>query len=240
MKSLLLKEILSQIRIAKAQNLQPQTIFDLDSTLFCVSPRTQVILRELALDDELLTRFPEATPALAQVEVSAKDWGIRSALIRHQIVATLDFFETLRAKWSERFFSSHYLHHDLPYPGAVEFVKAVGEAGAKVYYLTGRDRPRMEQGTLAVLHKLGLPLVNSEHLKMKSDTKRHDAEFKRDSLRALNVDQRPSWFFENEPVIINLVRPAFPTLKIILVDSVHSGREVAPEDLPSVTHFKIP
>lgn len=239
MKSVLLKNILLEIKRAADESLKPRVVFDLDSTLFCVSSRTQVILRELAEDDELISRFPLVAPQLKQVEVTPKDWGIRGVLIRHQIAATLEFFEILRAKWSERFFSSHYLQHDLPYPGAVEFVKQVSEAGASVYYLTGRDRPRMEEGTLKVIKSLNLPLQGGDYLKMKPDTRRHDAEFKLEALRSLDVERHPSWFFENEPVIINLVKPQLPNLKIILVDSVHSGRETAPTDLPKIAmNFK--
>jgi len=230
--SRLLSEILEESRTAKSKGQPLDVIFDLDSTIFCVSGRTQAILRELSQDLDLKGRFPEAARQLERLEATALDWGIRPILERAKVTATLDFFEALRIKWSEKFFSSSHLHVDEPYPGALEFLKLLEEAGARIHYLTGRDSPRMGPGTLASLRRHGMPLQSANFLHMKPDSQRHDAEFKRDALTQILGPIRRGWFFENEPVIINLVRRHFPNLKIVFVDSVHSGREKAPEDLP--------
>jgi hypothetical protein len=230
--SRLLTEILEESRTALKKGRPLDVIFDLDSTIFCVSGRTQAILRELAGDLDLKGRFPEAARQLARLEATARDWGIRQILERAKVTATLDFFEALRNKWADRFFSSSHLHIDAPYPGALEFLRLLDEAGARIHYLTGRDSPRMGTGTLASIRQHGMPLKSANFLHMKPDSQRHDAEFKRDAITQILGPIRRGWFFENEPVIINLVRRHFPNLQIVFVDSVHSGREKAPGDLP--------
>jgi hypothetical protein len=230
--SKLLIEILHSAKQAKTKGDALDVVFDLDSTIFCVSHRTQAILRELAEDLDLQARFPEATRQLARLEATARDWGIRTVLERAKIAATVDFFESLRQKWADRFFSSTHLHIDEPYPGAIEFLHTLDNAGARIHYLTGRDAPRMGKGTLESFKKWAIPLKSPNFLHMKPDSHRHDAEFKRDTLSQILGPTRAGWFFENEPVIINLVRKHFPLLKIVFVDSVHSGREAPPTDLP--------
>jgi hypothetical protein len=225
--------LLDQI-LSESVSKRLTVIFDLDSTLFCVSPRSQFILRELAGDLQLMERYPLGTPHLAQVVVTANDWGIRPALSRGKVVGTIDFFEEIRKRWSERFFSSDYLHLDEPYPGAVDYLSLLEQKGVAIHYLTGRDEPRMRAGTLKALCDWKFPLASAEHLHMKPSSERHDAEFKKDRLERLNLPADVTWFFENEPVIINLVRRALPSIKIVFMDSVHSGREQAPGDLPRI------
>ncbi len=230
----LLSEILEAAEVAKASGDPLDIVFDLDSTIFCVSPRTEAILRLLATDEEMLAHFPEFTAKLAHLEANSKDWGIRGILERAQFTATLEFFELLRKKWSAHFFSSNHLHIDKPYPGAIEYLRALDKAGARIRYLTGRDAPQMKQGTLKTFRQWNIPLQDPSYLLMKPDTARHDAEFKRETLQSIFGMERPVWFFENEPVIINIIRKSLPKVKIIFIDSVHSGREEAPSGLPVI------
>jgi len=230
--SRILDEIVRSIDSLHLLGQKSLAVFDLDSTLFCVSPRTQSILRALAEDQDLRDKYPEFAGQLAQLEVTPSDWGIRSVLTRHRVLGPLDFFESVRSKWAERFFSSHHLLDDKPYPGAVDFVRELEKMGTEIRYLTGRDRPRMGDGTIQSLKAHGFPLKEEKHLHMKPDTTRHDAEFKRDILLQLHRETPKMWFFENEPVIVNLVKKDLPDLQIIFMESVHSGREEAPTGLP--------
>lgn len=230
----LLMSILDEARAANTKGDRLDVVFDIDSTLFCVSPRTEAILNRLSNDTELLDKFPEFTKKLAHLKATSKDWGIRTILERARFTATIEFFEALRKKWSSQFFSSDYLHIDEPYPGAIEYLNELHQAGARIRYLTGRDAPNMGKGTRAAFEMWKIPLELPEFLLMKPDTQRHDAEFKRDTLKRIYGEERGIWFFENEPVIINLVRKALPRIKIVFMDSVHSGREQAPEDLPKL------
>ncbi len=230
----ILNNVLEQVKAAKLGGQNYSVVFDLDSTLFCVSPRIRAILDKLADDPELNRSFPAFAPTIKGLDVTPVDWGIRTVLTRSKIMGTLDFFEMLRAKWANDFFSGAYLNQDRPYPGAVEYVKKLAQAGAEIRYLTGRDWPRMGLGTVASLDQWGLPLQNPQHLHMKPESGRHDAEYKLEVLRHLQSQSPNLCFFENEPVIINLVHRQMPSLPIIFVNSVHSGRETAPGHLPNM------
>lgn len=215
-------------------------VFDLDSTLFNVSPRTQHILEQLSHEPYFVKNYPEEAQHLRSVRVISTDWGIRSALERSQLKSTLGFFERVREYWMKLFFSSDYLMIDEPYEGAVEFVNAIFKTGVPVYYLTGRDIDRMGRGTHEVLNKRGFP--HNEHFDnvyMKPNQVMNDAEFKRDRLTEMARDFEEIYFFENEPVIIHMIRETVPEVKIIFVDTIHSGRAEAPADLPTIKDFKL-
>jgi len=233
--NMILNLVIEDLKRSLKMGQTAHAVFDLDSTLFCVSPRTQIILRELARDLELSEQFPEETRALARIEVHPTDWGLRSVLIRHKIRSTLDFFEILRVKWMTAFFSNDYLKYDVPYDGAVEFTQHLQKMGVSVQYLTGRDIPRMGEGTKKSLAHWKFPLIDPNHLHMKPEAQRHDAEFKLDRLITLQGPDQNIWFFENEPVIINLIQSAIPKQKIVFMDSVHSGRESVEDSLPRLS-----
>ncbi|MCC7403914.1 MAG: HAD family hydrolase [Bdellovibrionales bacterium] len=219
------------------QNGRPPllAVFDLDSTLFDVSPRTKAIFQSLASHPETKRRFPEESSVLSQLQPLPEDWGIKATLQRSQIRATLDFFEAVRLFWVENFFSDRYLHFDRLYDGALEFVQQLSEAGATIKYLTGRDHERMGAGTLAAIKASQLPLANeSTHLILKPHRNLDDARYKTDNLKALSDRYPEIWFFENEPTIIKLVRVELPNVKVIFVDTVHSGQNEAPTGLPSI------
>jgi len=215
-------------------------VFDLDSTLFNVSPRTQHILDKLSADPDFIKTYPSEAEQLKSVRVVPTDWGIRTALERSGLKATLGFFERVREHWMSLFFSSDYLMVDEPYEGAVEFVNAIFKSGVPVYYLTGRDVDRMGRGTHEVLNKRGFP--HNEHFDnvyLKPDQEMNDALFKRDVLKKMADEFEQIYFFENEPVIIHLIREQVPSVNIIFVDTIHSGRALAPVDLPTIKNFKV-
>ena len=213
-------------------------VFDLDSTLYNVTPRTKRILETLSDHPYFKENFPHEAKHLKNVELVHTDWGIRTALDRSGLKATLGFFERVREHWMNLFFSSEYLLIDEPYSGAVEFVNAIFKTGVPVYYLTGRDQPRMGKGTHDALKKSGFP--HNEHFDnvyMKPTQELNDAEFKRDILTQMSKDFEQIYFFENEPVIIHMIRESLPLVKIIFVDTIHSGRAEAPVGLPTIQGF---
>lgn len=226
--------VISQSQELKMRGHEALAVFDLDSTLFCVSPRTEAILRELATHDDFHRQYPEECQRLAQIEVLPEDWGIRTALERSGIRSTISFFESVRRYWYERFFSSSYLQFDKPYPGALEYVQSLSQH-VEIYYLTGRDDPSMGHGTRAVLKKWGFPLPSDQRLLMKPDRIRNDEDYKTEQLRKLQDPKRQVWFFENEPVIIEKVLSSLPSIRIVYVDSVHSGRAEVPSGVPKIS-----
>lgn len=221
--------------IQKAQEDDLWVIFDLDSTLFNVSHRTQSILRSLAEHPEFLEDYPEEAVLLKKIEISDRDWGIRSALERAKIRGTIGFFERIRSYWVEHFFSNGFLHVDRPYKGALEFVQELDKAGAHIQYLTGRDQERMGEGSLASLKQWGFPLHDDADLILKPDKSMDDAEFKKDYFLKIHEEHENLWLFENEPRIIHLIRKHCPAVQIVFMDSVHSGRALPPSDLPVIS-----
>lgn len=218
--------------------LQPsqsiQTVFDLDSTLFCVSFRTQRILREFGEDKEFKKIYSTETEVLRNIEVLPEDWGIRAALTRTKMKASIDFFEEVRKYWALRFFSNDYLKYDKPYEGAVEYLASLEKMGVPIRYLTGRDRVRMGDGTVESLRQWGFPLADHDHLIMKPTADLKDEEYKTKALRQIVTPDTSTYFFENEPLIIHHVLEHLPEVNVIFMESVHSGRAEAPTGLPTL------
>jgi hypothetical protein len=219
-----------------ARSMRVAVVFDLDSTLFNVSPRTQAILRRLGGDADFRAQFTAEAVVLSNIQVLPSDWGVRQALERTRIVGSQELFVAIRSYWRKHFFSSGDLHEDHIYPSANEYVRLVQSLGAEVFYLTGRSEGSMREGTLRALAHWGFPLVSDSHLIMKPSDVQTDESFKALELQKMceNGGFDYIWFFENEPVIIEQVRALLPQIRIVFVNSVHAGRAVAPTDLPSI------
>jgi hypothetical protein len=215
-------------------------VFDLDSTLFDVSPRLERILMDYAALPEHQTRFPESCEILKNIRMLRSDWGIKNALIR----AGLDdhhaeFHDSIKAFWKKTFFSSEYLHYDIPYEGAVEFVQKVAGFGCEIAYLTGRDVHRMGRGSDEVLRKWSFPLsIPKAQLVLKPQAGMDDAEFKTNWFRAIPYEAYDKiWFFENEPVNVNRVAQHLDHIEIVFFHSTHSGQQEAPENIPRIVNY---
>ncbi|HRO67859.1 MAG TPA: HAD family hydrolase [Pseudobdellovibrionaceae bacterium] len=238
-----LRQILVKIQENQSLRRPSLAVFDLDSTLFDVGPRLEKILMDFADLPESQKKFPDQVPVFKNIKIEKKDWGIKDALIR----AGLDghhpeFQESVREFWRRTFFSNEYLEYDVPYPGAVEYVKALADAGAEIAYLTGRDVHRMGKGSKTVLEKWGFPVNDRARLELKPMRDIEDAGFKTGWF--LNLPQAhygSIWFFENEPVNINhmIIEAAHmaPPVEIVFFDSTHSRRAHPPEDIPRIMHF---
>lgn len=236
----LLKKITQQIHDLQEQNALGLVVFDLDSTLFNVTPRLEKVLMDYAQVPLHQKKFPEQVRYFEKIKILKKDWGIKEILIR----AGLDghhheFQESVRDYWVKHFFSNELLEQDIPYAGAVAFVQGLAASGAEIVYLTGRDVHRMGVGSKKTLLRWDFPLNEKEHrLVLKPHKSMHDGEFKKDWFLSLPQQKyQHIWFFENEPVNIHLIRQARPEVEIIFFDSTHSREALPPEDLPSILHF---
>ncbi len=212
-----------------AKNTGSICVFDLDSTIFNVSPRSEKILHEFAIDDQ----FPE----LLKISVLATDWGVYEALLRAGLIKSEneELHQKLKRAWNEKFFSHEYLHYDVPYLGAIHFVQSLAAAGVSIHYLTGRDVFRMGQGTSEVLRKWGLP-YRPEQIHLKPNKDLDDHLFKLEWMKKLAADHPTSniYLFENEPVNINLIGSELPEVRMIYMNTTHSRR-----DSVRVPHFEI-
>lgn len=220
-----------------AENSRTVCVFDLDSTLFNVSPRTQRILNEFA---EL------HRPELKEVQILHTDWGLKEALLRagYEFDEHPDLHASLRDFWVERFFSNAYLQYDIPYLGAVAFVQRLHLAGCEIHYLTGRDVHRMGQGTKDVLLKWGFPLqknqAQEDNIHLKPHRSLDDHSFKLNwVLQKFPADrqQTPLYFFENEPVNINALGKIRPDVQIVFLETTHSRQQEIEVPVIRIPHF---
>lgn len=209
-------------------------VFDLDSTLFDVSPRIQKILEDLRDHPETVKSFPEIIPFLKDVKTHRTDWGIKAALTRafqQMQTPTTAFQKEARQFWEKYFFSNEYLHFDQPVEGAVEFVNFLFDMNVQIAYLTGRDWKRMGPGTVEVLKKWSFPVPDDSsekhpvRLAMKPVQGTDDSLFKSGWFESLKPhDYSKVLFFENEPVILHSVQKNHPEIQIYFVDTTHSGK----------------
>lgn len=214
-------------------------IFDLDSTLFDVSHRSQSIIHDFTKDAHFLKTYPADIERLKMIRIQAADWGIKEAIVRQGWAAPPEFFIAIRDYWRQHFFGNDYLKYDKPYEGSLEFVLAIHKAGIDIKYLTGRDRPDMHAGTVASLKQWGFPLDDIEgQLFMKpAKGSAEDEDFKVQQMQNFAKTYDMIYFFENEPVIINKMLVALPQVKIIFLDTVHSRKAIVPPHLTKITKF---
>lgn len=235
-----LRKVLQEIEIASQNGQRLLCVFDLDSTLFDVSPRLERILYDFAVDPTNKEKFPDSVAVLANIKMLKSDWGIKNALIRAGLDSHHpDFHHAIRDFWRKSFFSNHYLQYDIPYEGAVEYVQSISKKGVDIVYLTGRDVARMGVGSAQILKKWNFPLDDkNSKLVLKPQQGMDDAEFKSDWFAGLPEGKyHKIWFFENEPANIHVVRRSHQHVEVVFFESTHSGVSEPPSDLPKIMHY---
>lgn len=220
-------EFLQSLDAAKTQ-----FVFDLDSTIFNVTPRTTAIF-------ETFCQFNQH-PKLKDIHFKHEEWGLREAFERVHIHVTDPLFVEFRNFWRLKFFSSEYLKYDQAYPAAVDFVLHLQQTGGRILYLTGRDRENMYKGTVESLKANGMPLdADASNLYMKPEkTWGQDSEYKSrilQDLKAASPKCTEFVLFDNEPAILNMVQVKNPYVHLVYTDTVHSGVE---DILPQIYHLK--
>ena len=238
-----LSELMSSLESDLRQGHPILTVFDLDSTLFDVSPRIQKIIEEMRSHPEVLELFPDHAPLLDLAKTERKDWGIRDAMKRafRQNPPPLDFQRYAKDFWARHFFTNEYLHFDHLVEGSNIFVNKLFQAGSQLAYLTGRDWSRMGQGTVEVLKKWDFPVPNEKNVKlaMKPVKGADDSEFKSSWFNSLPKNQyKRIVFFENEPVILHKVSENHPHIEIVFLDTTHSGQGQPSKNWLTIENFK--
>lgn len=220
-------------QIIRETDLDPLVVLDLDSTLYNVSHRSQLILQHFINEHCDSDLFKEEIHQLKTIKIMPKDWGLKEAFIRQGLQASQEFFNTVRDYWHKHFFSSDFLHSDVPYVGAVDYVNALHSAGIRILYLTGRDAANMKSGTIESLKKWKFPISNVETDLLMKPSKGliEDEEYKNNVIQSLKAQSPRIWFFENEPAIIQRVRQSSPEIQIVWIDTTHSRRSEPPQDL---------
>lgn len=243
----ILDRVKEEVRLRVKNGGKPvKVIFDLDSTIFDVKPRSLRILKEFALTSEA----KEISPALAQwslglnafkllytLEESARANGVPGSEeeLQTYLKAAFKF-------WLKRFFGHHYLQSDHPTPGAVEYVNRIVDAGAIATYLTGRDWPGMGRGTQTILESFGFPVdPRVSELIMKPNAGLDDSEFKDEALSKLRVDGNAVALFDNEPANFFGFEKNFPEAWLVFFHSNCSTKEARPVNkLYRIENFLLP
>jgi len=233
-----LQEVISRTQNVLDQKKLPVIIFDLDSTLFHVSPRSYEILKEWA----------QATSVSILPNLTADDMGysIEDVWMKRGLsTETGESFKHLKdakAYWRQRFFSNEYIHHDLPHEGAVDFVKKLHSMGAKIVYLTGRDVPLMHFGTVDHLRNCGFP-VEVERTRLILKPKRHidDLVFKAGVCESAKEWGEVVASFENEPKNLVAMQEALgPKVMHVFFESVSSDHAApAAKEVYKIHDFKL-
>lgn len=210
-----------------------KVVFDLDSTVFDVKPRTLRILKEFALSKEarqISQRLSEwclgleAHGLLYTLEESARANGIPPGEPREK-----EFLHAAFRYWRQRFFTHQYVLMDQPSPGAVDYTNAVVDAGGIAVFLTGRDWPGMGRGTRTMLEHWGFPCdPRVSELLMKPSFGTDDADFKDGALRELRTDGSAVALFDNEPANFHVFEKNFPEAWLVFYHSNCSTKEAKP------------
>jgi len=234
-----LSAVFPRIAETLADGALPIVIFDLDSTLFETGSRNLRILREFA--EEHGAEHPSLPDVIAGLTIDDMGWNVHECLSSRG-VGDEDLLQALRDFWFERFFTDDYVKTDTPSPGAVEFVTHCHQAGAMIYYLSGRHVGGMETGTVQALTEEGFPFWRGRcaiHLKPSFDMA--DRAFKDDAVEDIrSYKGRVVASFENEPGNANLFLAAFPGALHYLLDTVTSPDPEAPAaELMLIPDFRI-
>jgi hypothetical protein len=206
-----------------AQGKLPVVIFDIDGTLTDPNPRTQAIFQDYA------AKHPKDAPrlhtGLKDLPLERYAYAPDSTLTLMGIADTGLVHRVSRA-WLPAFFSNRYLSKDRALPGAAAYVTSLWNHGAYVMYLTGRDVPRMLEGTSASLRDQSFPVADPRAvLVMKGDPKQPDLEFKKkvfDDVARLGV---VVGVFENEPANLTAMEDRFPEAIAGFVDTTHDPKK---------------
>jgi hypothetical protein len=158
-------------------------------------------LRKLTVDQFKL----DATDIFAQAGLAGQTEALQS----------LDEFLSARIHLPEktRMYGS-------PYPGFVEYVRALHDAGVRVVYLTGRREALELTGTRELIRFFGLPLDDSATLLLKSG-KVSTPEYKAREIQRLTLVEKARIvaFFDNEPENLLTAGPAAGGAMLVFVDT---------------------
>ncbi len=210
---------------------RPLVVFDLDSTLFEVGPRTLSIAKEFAREElnrgktrqDLVAWWLARTPR--DIAYTLRETASAGGFPVETLEAQRYLLE-LEAYWRLRFFTDEYLMEDLPAPGAAAFVRRVADLGIDILYLTGRHASTMSRGTQTALKHWGFPLFpGGANLVLKPEAAFDDSEFKGQLLAAEALKSDLVAFFDNEPANFSFVWEHFPEVELVFRHASCSTKE---------------
>jgi hypothetical protein len=211
---------------AREKQAHPLVLLDLDSTLYEVAPRSLQIIREW-LESKASSGHPHVQRALKALREDQVGYSLGDTFtsVGLNVLApeAEQALKVLKEFWYERFFSSRYLPYDRPYAGAPEFAQKLYDAGAEIVYLTGRDAPRMGEGTVSNLIRDRFPWDQKRtHLLLKAEAEIPDLEHKTSAATYVREHGSLVASFENEPPNLIALSEIFPDAMHVFLDTVCS------------------
>lgn len=203
-----------------------KVLFDLDGTLFDVSPRHRAILREWVETHgsdfkvgELISEQIEK-PLPYSIKEAFKIWGLDHTG-EHQ-----DYYKSLNKFWTDHFFSGRFMEHDKVEDGAFEFLKKLEGEGLEIFYVSGRFNHCMREGSLKKIVESNFPFYSDDQLILKIDLSVQDVEFKTNIAKKLGNIRAT---FDNEPVNIVSMVNTIPDGIHVFFESVCSSNNAMPQ-----------
>ena len=220
----LLDETLKACEKAVAEKQLPVVVFDLDSTLFDNAPRNRAIIEEFA--ETVKDKYPDFYKAVKAMKNENLAYSLDDTL-KNIGINDDKILKELKKVWYDKFFTDKYVVLDKAYEGAVDYVAKLHKAGAKIVYLTGRDTPDMEKGTLQSLKDYKFPIGDTNSVLLtKPEKKIKDDEYKKTASAEILKMGKVIASFDNEPKNVNLFKEVFPGAIVVFVETNHSPKAV--------------
>ncbi len=232
-----------QVKEVIKKQSKPVVVFDLDSTLFDVGPRTFHILQEWIQTQDSQSH-PELREFFSNLNVSHMRYSLED-LLRDQSQDPEDHrfapgLKQVKTFWRKRFFSDPYVKYDQITYGAREFVQDLYNEQASIVYLTGRDIPGMGFGTRQQLEDHGFPIgdLSRTRLVMKPSRAMDDLEFKVSAIESAKNLGSVVASFENEPKNLVAMKKKIPQAMNVFIETTASDHPApAGEGLYKIRHF---
>jgi hypothetical protein len=234
-----LKDIIEKVQSAKLQGKNPIVLFDLDDTLINTRERNLRILQDFVEQNEIQQRFPTEISKIQQLTVIDIKY-LLSDTLNGIGVTDPNLIKLASDFWLPRFFSDQYCSRDQANSGAAKYLNDLVNAGAQIVYLTGRDIPRMQSGTIISLQRNFFPFPVHASLLMKPNQNLDDLTFKKDSFAQVSAMGEVEGVFENEPANINAMNNYFSNAIAVFIDTIHSSRPDIPnKNISWVSDFNL-
>lgn len=234
----------------KSQSLLPIVVFDLDDTLFSTARRNLIIIQNFAADQG--DEYPDFAKVAANLKLSDMNWSVKYALTQAGLDPNSTSITPFLGYWGNMFFSDDYASLDLPNPGAVDFANACYDAGAMIFYLTGRHigdpglKNGMGLGTALDMTNRGFPYWKGRcELKLKKVKTQTDVDYKSEALAEINsLKGKVIATFDNEPGNCSLYLQHYPEAKNFWVKTTWNPNDKVSTDglfvIPDFSEWQAP
>ncbi|MCA9614874.1 MAG: HAD family hydrolase [Sandaracinus sp.] len=227
-----LQNVLDRVSVAAVDGgPTPIVVFGIDGALFDSRPRTLQVLHDYA--DEA-TDDADVAGALRSLTVDHVHY-LLSETLRECAITHAEHVRAITSFWRDRFHTDEYVVLDEPTPGAVDYVRAIHDAGGSVILLSGRDVHGMLLGTVQSLRDHGMPIADvGVELVLKPDATLGTEAFKRHTLPRLSRRGEVVAVFDDQASSCELALSIFPEASVSLVDTWMLEQHLA----AGIEHFR--